>query len=107
MPKNEGTAHGRHYTEEEKTEDENRNYNRTTGRGHFDADEEQKAGGHSDRWADASEEQSAGRQHEFRDRDRNDDDENRHDEAQSEGGMQGDARNQGGHEGGRNQNNAR
>jgi hypothetical protein len=107
MPRTEGTAHGRHYTEQERIEDENRNHNQSGGRRHFEADEEQKAGGHSDRWADASEEQSKGQQHEFRNRDQNDDDVNRHSQEQSEGGMQGEGRNEGGHEGGRNQRNAR
>ena len=107
MSRNEGTAHGRHFTEEEKDADENRNYNQASGRRHFEPDETQKAGGHSDRWADASEDESGGRQHEFRAGDDNDDNENRHSQEQSEGGMQGEARNEGGHEGGRNQNNSR
>lgn len=51
MPKEEGNAHGRHYTEEERSEDENRNHNQSHGRGHFADDEHEKAGGHSDRWA--------------------------------------------------------
>ncbi len=106
MPKNEGTAHGRHYTEEEHTEDENRNYNQSKGRQHFQADETAKAGGHSDRWADSSSSDSAGQQHEFS-RGGDNDDVNAHDQPQDEGQMQGEARNEGGHQGGRNRNNSR
>ncbi len=99
MPKNEGNAQGRHYTDEERQEDEQRNFNRATGRKHFEVDENQKAGGHSDKHLS----QSDGREHEFRHKG-NDDDINRHDEAQDEGRMQGSARSTG-HQGGRNQNN--
>jgi hypothetical protein len=101
MAKNEGNAHGRHYTEDEKEQDALRNNNRSKGRQHFEADSDQKAGGHSDKHA-SSVTGDGGQQHEFR-HDGNDDDENRHSRPQNEGGMQGDARNQGGHQGGRNQ----
>jgi hypothetical protein len=103
MSRNEGTAHGRHFTDEERTEDENRNHNQASGRRHFEANEDQKAGGHSDRWADSSDSEARGQQHEFRAGDDNDDDANRHSQEQSEGGMQGEGRN----EGGRNQRNSR
>ncbi len=98
MSKEEGNAHGRHYTEGERKDDAQRNHNRDKGRQHFEADIDQKAGGHSDRHAN----DSSGQQHEFR-QDNNDDDLNRHSKPQDAGGMQGDARNQGGHQGGRNQ----
>lgn len=103
MSKGKGNAHGKHYTEEEIENDAQRNTNRSKGRQHFEVDEDTKAGGHSDKHASAASD-SGGQQHEFR-RDKNDDDINRHDQAQSEGHMQGSARKSGGHQGGRNQNN--
>lgn len=99
MSKHGGNAHGKHYTEDEREDDAERNHNQARGRQHFDeTDETQKAGGHSDRHASGGE----GQMHEFR-REKNDDDEHHHDQAQSEGGMQGENRNAGGHQGGRNQ----
>ena len=106
MPRQEGNAHGRHYTEQEHTEDENRNYNQAKGRRHFSPDEDSKAGGHSDRWADSGSDESRGQQHEFRAGSENED-VHAHSEAQSEGRMQGEARNEGGHQSGRNQHNSR
>lgn len=106
MSRQEGNAHGRHYTEDEKVEDENRNYNQAKGRRHFSAEEDSKAGGHSDRWADSSDDDNRGEQHEFA-RGGDNDDVNAHDQAQDEGRMQGEARNEGGHQGGRNQHNSR
>ncbi|MEP6776265.1 MAG: hypothetical protein ABJA50_11785 [Chloroflexota bacterium] len=102
MPKEEGTAHGRHYTEEERVEDENRNHNQSHGRGHFAEDEHEKAGGHSDRWAN----DSTGEQHEFSSG-KDDDNLDVHNKPQDEGQMQGEARNEGGHQGGRNKKNSR
>lgn len=106
MPREEGTAHGRHYTEQDDIEDANRNHNQSKGRRHTEPDEETKAGGHSDRWADASGEQSAGQQHELRDGDAKQG-AHEHDDAQSEGRLQGEARKEGGHQTGRNQHNSR
>lgn len=101
MPKKEGNAHGEHYTQAEQEVDEQRNHNRSKGRQHFPPDTTQKAGGHSDRQASARHD-TPGQLHEFRS-DENDDDLNRHSKPQDEGGMQGDSRNAGGHQGGRNQ----
>jgi hypothetical protein len=102
MPKQEGNAHGRHYTEEEKADDDQRNYNQSHGRQHFEQNEHEKAGGHSDRWAT----DSAGEQHEFSS-DKNTGNTDVHDNPQDEGQMQGESRNEGGHQGGRNRNNSR
>ncbi|MDB5081590.1 MAG: hypothetical protein JWP00_3514 [Chloroflexi bacterium] len=104
MPKNQGNAHGEHFSEADQEIDEQRNHNRSKGRQHFPADTTQKAGGHSDRTASARND-TPGKMHEFRD-DSNDDDQNRHNKSQDEGGMQGDSRNSGGHQGGRNQPNS-
>ncbi len=105
MPREEGTAHGRHYTEQDDIEDANRNHNQSKGRKHVTPDVDQRAGGHSDRWADASQDDSRGRQHELR----REDEElaHSHDDEQSEGPMQGQARKEGGHQTGRNQTNSR
>ncbi|HEX2911504.1 MAG TPA: hypothetical protein VH186_11910 [Chloroflexia bacterium] len=104
MPKHEGNAHGRHYSEDEREDDAQRNFNRAKGRNHFEVDEDQKAGGHSDRHASAASD-SGGQQHVFAS-DKNDDDVNRHDQAQSTGHMQGSAHKSGGHQNGRHQNNS-
>lgn len=101
MAKEAGNAHGKHYDQEDREIDQERNHNRSGGRQHFEADSDQKAGGHSDRTASARHD-TPGQLHEFRN-DENDDDRNRHNKPQDEGGMQGDARNSGGHQGGRNQ----
>lgn len=101
MANDKGNAHGRHFTEEEREDDAQRNNNQSKGRQHFAADPDQKAGGHSDRHASTATD-SGGQQHEFS-HEGNDDDVNRHSQPQSEGGMQGDSRNAGGHQGGRNQ----
>ena len=102
MPEQEGNAHGRRYTEQEHEADSERNYNRSQGRRHFEQNEHEKAGGHSDRWAT----DSAGEQHDFRS-DKGDDNADVHNSPQDEGQMQSEARNEGGHQGGRNRNNAR
>lgn len=102
MSKEKGNAHGKHFTEDEREDDAQRNFNESKGRQHFPADENQKAGGHSDRHASSS--GDSGEQHEFRD-EGNDDDINRHSQAQSEGHMQGSGRKEGGHQAGRHQHN--
>ncbi len=105
MPREEGTAHGRHYTEQDDIEDANRNYNQSKGRKHAEPDEDQRAGGHSDRWANASLEDGQGKQHDL---ERGEEEKAHiHDDAQSEGRMQGQARKEGGHQTGRNQTNSR
>ena len=106
MPRNEGNAQGRHFTEQDKVEDEDRNYTEAHGRRHFAPNEEQKAGGHSDRWADASSPDNPGLQHDFR-HEGKDDDVNAHDKPQDQGRMQGEAHNEGRHQGGRNRKNSR
>jgi len=102
MPEQEGNAHGRHYTEQEREAGSERNHNQSQSRRHFEQKKDEKAGGHSDRWATGS----AGEQHEFAS-DKGDDNLDVHDNPQDEGQMQGEARNEGGHQGGRNRNNAR
>jgi hypothetical protein len=107
MPRKEGTAHGKHYTEQDDIEDKNRNYNQSEGRRHTDqTDEDARAGGHSDRWADSSSEDSPGRQHEQR-AGGTKEEARAHDNEQSEDRMQGQARKEGGHQTGRNQTNSR
>lgn len=101
MPKSEGNAHGKHYSEADKEVDELRNHNQATGRKHFAPETTEKAGGHSDRTASARHDEP-GQMHEFRD-DKNDDDLDRHNKAQDEGGMQGAHRKAGGHQPGRHQ----
>lgn len=103
MSRKEGNAHGKHFTEDEREDDAQRNHNQSKGHRHFAVDENQHAGGHSDKHASATSD-TGGQQHEFR-RDINDDDINHHDEAQSEGHMQGTQRKSGGHQSGRNQKN--
>jgi hypothetical protein len=103
MAKAEGNAHGKHYTEAEKEADELRNHNEATGRQHFAPEADEKAGGHSDRSASARHDEP-GQMHEFSD-EKNKDEVNRHNKAQDEGGMQGESRNAGGHQGGRHQHN--
>ncbi len=103
MPKSEGNANGKHFSEAEKETDELRNHNQSTSRKHFAQESDQKAGGHSDRTASARHDEP-GQIHEFRD-DKNDDDLDRHNKAQDEGGMQGAHRKAGGHQPGRNQKN--
>jgi len=61
MPEQEGNAHGRHYTEQEREAGSERNHNQSQSRRHFEQKKDEKAGGHSDRWATGS----AGEQHEF------------------------------------------
>ena len=106
MPRNEGTAHGRHYTDQDDIEDKNRNYNQSEGRRHTAPDKDTRAGGHSDRWADASEEDTEGQKHEMRSGNVKEG-ARLHDEPESEDRMQGQARKEGGHQKGRNQTNSR
>ncbi|MDQ6694276.1 MAG: hypothetical protein M3014_07620 [Chloroflexota bacterium] len=102
MPKEEGTAHGRHYTDDEREADEGRNHNQSTGRRHFEEEGQEKAGGHSDRWAT----DSAGQQHEFSHKggEGNEDIGNK---PQDEGRKQGEGQGEGGHEGGRHKHNSK
>src|SRR4029078_12561201 len=97
MPEQEGNAHGRHYTEQEREADSERNHNQSPSRRHFEQKKDEKAAGHSDRWATGS----AGEQHEFAS-DKGDDNLDVHDNPQDEGQKQGEARHESGHPGGTN-----
>ena len=99
MAKQEGNAHGRHYTDEERDEDAQRNFNEDSGRQHFPADEHQKAGGHSDRHAN----DTSGQQHEFSKPETDEVESAKEIKPQDKGRQPGSGRNAGGHQGGRNQ----
>ena len=104
MPKQEGNAHGKHHTEDEREDDAQRNHNQSKGRDHFPASADVKAGGHSDKHA-SSQSDTGGEQHEFRHKHNEEEASHPHDKAQDEGHMTGTGRNEGGHEGGRHQHN--
>lgn len=103
MPKHEGNAHGRHYTEEDREEDAERNHNQTKGREHFPASEDVHAGGHSDKHASSLTDQ--GEKHEFRHKHNEEEESRPHDNPQDEGHMTGAGHKEGGHQNGRHQHN--
>lgn len=99
MSKQEGNAHGKHYTEDEHEDDAQRNHNQSKGRQHWEADPNQKAGGHSDKHASAASD-NGGEQHEFSHQSVEEGSKS-HNKAQDVGHMPGSGHNEGGHEGGR------
>lgn len=105
MPKHEGNAHGRHYTEEERENDEQRNHNDNKGRQHFEEPENHiHTGGHSDKHASAASD-NGGQFHDLAKPGDPTDDINQDDKPQDDGRRKGAGRNEGGHQGGRHQHN--
>lgn len=99
MPKHEGNAHGRHYTEADQEDDAQRNHNQSKGREHFPASEDVHTGGHSDKHASPASD-TGGEMHEFSHHN-NEEANSPHEKAQDEGHMTGAGHKEGGHQNGR------